>query len=525
MNRLIKVFAAAVVVSLFLPIIALADLSSLEKEAGEEARLMRKIYYWFQVIDKDFFRDSLETAQSLQVFINRIEVYKHLKNIKTRPDALEENEWWKEQMKRLVYCDLELGSEIDDPLRDARWEVIPKLGIPENTAVIEQKPWQAAKKEKGEYEGGLVDVYVLTWYGGKIEKAFECGSGGGYPIKEIPWQKIGNEVVDVLKDSENPRIARDLEARNMQDFYEQMVEVATEPPIFNPFPGLTKPTNASLDFFTLPWDEDGNFSIAVSAVVDSNQFSAATRRRDTVEVRLIVYDGLDPIGEDGGKIAGLSKGTGIQTHLIVNDFPKGKYLVVFSVAGGEDNLGVFTDTLFLPSKNTLGGNTGDIIFLDPQGFQSPPLIRAENKLWVSPRRIFYQGEHMFPYAEFRTNRPGEMVAVSWHITPKKDGDDKGEKRVIQHPYEGVIDTAGRVWQEQPFIEEDEARGEEFTLDSIVTSENFSKPELVLPEDIKPGRYLIYVRLRGLNREFLGLAFREIRIEKGKSNPLLRSERN
>lgn len=475
---------------------------ALKTEARDNSLDFLEVLALFSTIDRDF-GEELRFSSDLGEFTVRCEKYKTERDLATRPDTPEKNEWWEQMVRRLKYGNDHFATKLYAGMPDARWEWLIKLGIPSSDRVFEKTDTrnEALKLEIP------VAIHVLTWDSLGIEKAFRSDLGGGYPNKVTPWDRVkdesGENPLEKIGEVSKNEAAKNENSSKTLEHLKQVAAVAENPPKFVAFPRLKKPIKSYFDFFGLLGKDDGAFDIYGIALTPGDQFTSEAITRGVIGELLVYNKDGQPVGNDWGEIklvgkpSDSTKEIALRTYRGVRDLPKGEYKAVLSIKDtAESNIKVDTATLRFPSAQTLsiwdkGWNISDIVLcFDSAGMRGSSINRGEIKLFPSPISIFSNEEKVWTYVEFRS--PEDSVLVNWtlHLIPKdfRPLDFRKSKRWISLASNWVETAAGKIFL-----------------------------PLTVPSETKEGNYFLAVHVHGRNEQNLALAWKRIKIQK-KENP-------
>lgn len=535
------------------------NLAQLEKATGSDSLVFREVFALFSIIDSKFAR-KLATLPNLNEFISSVEEYKAAKDLATRPDTPDRNEWWEEILKRLDYGHAHYATSIFDRWRDVRWEALIPLGIPSHESVGEGQPKNkedlkvaAKKRARGgppnEINKNPVDVYRLTWDSLGIEIICESGPVGGYPLEFIPGRRIEGKFEDPLGDkigrtSGDPdiRIQTLQEASERATFQSRIADIKNNPPRVEPFPELEKAIKSYVDFFSLLGLRDSTYDIYAATLTPGDQFSEQTVADGFFGARLSVYNQKgELVGYDTASVGGLLrlasltknevKENAFRAYRAAVELPKGEYKSVVSVNGAnEKNIGVYWETVRVPSPQTSGKErVSDIVLCFPSDAMSGQAIQRNGLLfWVNPISVCYEGDKIYPYVEFQIL--ADSFKVEWLLVPVGKGHMKS--KVETGPIVEVKDTSGVIWGKTGLPDEIQKSGQgkddgksitlysDFAMRPQGKTGFFYKP-LVVPVSAS-GKYYLLARFSSPQKgQFFGLAWKEIEIRKGE-NPANRS---
>lgn len=417
----------------------------------------------FAIIDPGYWQKRLLTAPSLREWEQRIENYKQA----------QKEHWWDEIMNRAAYCREHCASTIRDSIRDIRWELVLRNGVP-------SVEWRApSERDEGDSAKTTTrrEVFVYSWHDWGREVVCESAPGGDFP------------VTVVSKGSGSGRL------------------------------GLGESMTSHLSFAVFPNPGDSTFDIWVSSLTTGDQFTQASLSAGELYLELTVFDRADNlVGRDTlvakldllRAMSGVTQASdlGVMGYLSCHGLPPGDYTAQLDLIGAGYNTGEYTKQVRIPSPYTARG-TSDLVLVDPQAARGPNVLpgitRPGHDLHVKPLPVFPRDATLQPYMEFelppRADSSYKVMVVAIPITRDHTG---AKKSVAVGPIVQVLDTIGQAWGDTTRLSngpdlETEFPDESKEISLFTADGNYANSHGVfdraIPLDgIGSGRYWIAVRV-------------------------------
>ncbi len=160
-----------------------------EGEAERDSVL--KIFRFVEILDKPLFQKlQIMNAYTDRVDINSlVQAFKKQKDLETRPDTPDRNEWWEEMWrKRAGYCDTYYRLCFGYDFWDLRSRPVLLNGIPDKETFVEQECWKDSPSR------GAPEIYCGVWYlrwdDGNFTLVLQDDMGDGHPDRFIPCRLI-----------------------------------------------------------------------------------------------------------------------------------------------------------------------------------------------------------------------------------------------------------------------------------------------------------------------------------------------
>ena len=161
------------------------SLKYLPEEKREKAL---EIYNLFRIIDyKGIFKElqKMDAATDSTEINNLVGKFFTEKDLYTRPDTPDKNEYREEIMKRVEYCNQYFSTPLFGDSWDMRAEAVLKIGIPDYNYKREGECWtDQVVSAKG--MGKECEKFYLEWFRGNINLAYQDNNYDGVPDREIP---------------------------------------------------------------------------------------------------------------------------------------------------------------------------------------------------------------------------------------------------------------------------------------------------------------------------------------------------
>jgi hypothetical protein len=385
---------------------------------------VREMTAFMRIVDPAFWREHLRSTADVAVFRSEIEEFFALRDFETRPDTPDRNEWREEMERRVSYCRAELLSSIDAPMRDVRWELMLQLGIPTFIRRV--------------CDSSILDRYVLYWDEVGLHLACQSLNGGGVPVRIIPWddEEYGSGALDPLVDCVGGRCgprtgaAANRQASRSIAFRKTLADALGRPSRFVPFPGLEQIIKTNIAPLIFP-NEDGTSDLWVATLTRGDQFSDSTVQANHFEIELSVYDQFRKIaGRDSVTVYGLSQVAtvtdkeeiAIPGYVGCPRLQPGLYEYIVSLRGSDDaNLGVYRDTITIPTRRSLRGASDVLIAFTPGTAKGPGIARHGMQIHANPSGSHARTDSLCLYVEFpEDDIPGEEYRVTVSLIPQKN---------------------------------------------------------------------------------------------------------
>jgi hypothetical protein len=399
-----------------------------------DSAYVREMTEFIKIIDPKYWKSDVRPAANATEFRARIEEYFAGQDRQTRPDTPHRNEWREEMERRIAYCREKLLSTIDAPIRDVRWELILRFGIPSWT-------YRAI-------DTAMVDTYFLKWDSLGVEITCQTLKVGGPPVALRPYH------VDVLAEiaaplgglkAQSPRARMAAKAGMSVDYLKATAEELQKPPAFAPFPGLKQVIHSNLAPLVFP-NADGTSDLWIATLTRGDQFSDSTLARDRLGLELIVYDQRQQlIGQDSCTIGGLAQlqtlsereAVAIPGYVGLRGLAPGPYEFVLSLrGGGPDNIGVYRDTVTIPTRRALRGASDVVVAFAPGTVRGGGIPRHGRLIHANPSGRFAPRDSLelyveFPLAEIPDSAYRVTVSLIPQGSPLFSGRMSRRERVLQ----------------------------------------------------------------------------------------------
>lgn len=363
-----------------------------------DSTYVREMTEFIKIIDPEYWKSDVRPAANAAEFRARIEAYFARRDAQTRPDTPHRNEWREEMERRIAYCREKLLSTIDAPIRDVRWELILRLGIPSYMVKA--------------IDTAVIDTYILEWDNRGITLTCSSLNGGGPPVLLRPYD--GDDMISAIGTTQNclsgqcGQSASALAASTI-DYLRLVTEELQKPPAFIRFPGLKQVIHSNLSPLIFP-NADGTSDLWIATLTRGDQFSDSTLARDRLGLELIVYDQEQRlIGQDSCTIGGLAQlrtlsereAVAIPGYVGLRGLAPGPYEFVLSLrGGGPDNLGVYRDTVTIPTRRALRGASDVVVAFAPGTVRGGGIPRHGRVIHANPSGRFAPHDSLELYVEF-----------------------------------------------------------------------------------------------------------------------------
>jgi hypothetical protein len=417
----------------------------------------------FAILDAKYWQRELLTALSLERWQQLVEDYKFQKG----------SGWWQEISLRIGYCREHCATAIGDSVRDVRWELVLRDGVP-------SVEWHApGEREAADSTGVHVrrEVFVYSWHNWGREVVCESAPGGDFPVKVVSRGGGGGTLE------------------------------------------LGQSITSHLSFAVFPNPGDSTFDIWVSSLTTGDQFTQASLSEGVLYLEFTMFDMNDAlVGRDTllakldllRALSGVTQARdlGVMGYLSCRGLPRGEYTANLDLLGSGYNTGEYKKQVRIPSPYTSRG-TSDLVVIDPLAASGPNVVpgitRPGRNLHVMSLSVFRTGGILHPYMEFRLpERADSNYMVRVVAIPITRDRSESRKSVAVGPIVHVEDTVGRVWGDTTRFDiggETEAgfREENKEMPIFTLRGHYGKSKGVFDQDISlegidSGRYWIAVRV-------------------------------
>lgn len=493
---------------------------------GEAERdSLLKLFRFVEIVDKPLFQ-KLDT---MNAFTDRVEIdsliqaLKKRKDLETRPDTPDRNEWWEEMWgKRAGYCDTYYRLSFGYNFWDLRSQPVLLNGIPDKETFVEQECWKDNPSSAApEINCG---VWYLHWDDKNFTLVLQDDDGDGHPDRFIPCRFI-QEVAESYECAGVEEIDRPKSDQLMKMSKEIAKYVTTGKVDYRPFEGIEKILKAGIHISSFP--DPGYNSIWLSAGVPLGQLKPDSSDIVCFHVSTVIYDQSGSssaiVNDSGIVICVSSKNVKWFPVYASYNLTNGKYKQVFTVRNMDGSrVGVYTAEFQLPPFQGIS----DILLsqIPPRNDISDSLMwihrQGNIKIMDNPFSIFPPGDTVYPYLEFQTSRftPDDKgkyaYTISWNLYPVEE--QKKKPKVTTGPLY-VVKSDSTL----PFIKGDNLKKKGYLVYS--SSETNSLPlgiftdPIRLPEKIPPGDYFLVASIEDVNardaKSTSLLAWRRIAIRK------------
>jgi len=473
-------------------------------EGQAERDSLLKLYRFFEIVDKPLFQ-KLQTMNAYfdsSEIDSLIKVFKKQKDLETRPDTPDKNEWWEEMWEnRASYCDNNYRSHLFNDFWDLRARPVILHGIPD--------------EEYQEEEEGS-EVFYLHWVKKGIFLCLADEDQDGHPDRYIPHKDFDS----LWGMSETESLMR--QKAKVEKY------VTAAPVECNTFKEVEKILTANLNIVSFP-EADSSYTVWLSAGVPLNQFKPGSAGRisfHTAEV--IYYKGNSP------SVALVDSGFTIQTSSEFFWFPiyrgyklsAGNYELFFTIKGrNENHIGVYRIEFRLPSPESSKRMSDILLSLMPPKNDytaTNRIIRQGNiALMGDPFLVYALGDTIFPYVEFSIDNftMDELGKYSYLLTsfllPIKKEKKKTEVKMgpLYLLKDSTLALISKLDKDLKKIKKEAypiySSGEKSGLSMNI----FASP-IRIPKEIPEGEYLLVVSVEDVNNRNTPslLAWRQIAIK-------------
>ena len=484
----------------------LASLNSFPKTSQGQAERdsLLKLYRFFEIVDKPLFQKlQIMSAYSGRSEIDRlIEVFKKQKDLETRPDTPDKNEWWEEMWEtRASYCDYNYRSHLFNDYWDLRARPVILHGIPD-------------EEYREEEEGS--EVFYLHWVKKGIFLCLQDKDQDGHPDRYIPHKDF--DIVKGEPESESLFRQKAKEGKY----------VALAPVEYNPFKEIEKILTANLNIVSFP-EADSSYTVWLSAGVPLNQFKPGSAGRISFHTEEVIYHmGNSP------SVALIDSGFSAHISSEFNWFPiyrsyrlpAGNYELIFTIKDGNENhLGVYQVEFQVPSLTSSKGMSDIVLLLlPPRNDYSATnrIVRQGNiVLMGDPFLVYARGDTIFPYVEFSIDNftKDELGEYSYLFTsfllPIKKEEKKTEVQMgpLYLFKDSTLALISKLDKDLKKI-----KGEAYLIYSSgektgLLRNIFASP-IRIPKEIPEGEYLLVLSVEDVNKRNTPrlLAWRQIAIK-------------
>ena len=492
---------------------------------GEAERdSLMKIFRFVEIMDKPLFQklDTLNAFTDGVKIDSLIQVFKKQKDMDTRPDTPDRNEWWEEMWgKRASYCDTYYRLSFGYDFWDLRSRPVLLNGIPDKETFVEQECWRDSPSSVIEW---LCGAWYLRWDDKNFTLVLQDDDGDGHPDRFIPcrfMQEIA-ESYDCAGIEEKDRTKSDQLLKMSKEIAQH---VTTGKVDYKPFEGIEKILKAGIHISSFP--EPGYNSIWLSAGVPLAQFQSDSSGSTCFHVSTTIYDqsksSFAVVNDSGIVICVSSQNLNWFPAYANYNLTDGKYKLVFSIRNMDGSrLGVYSSEFQL----LLFLGISDILLsqIPPRNDVSDLLgwIRRQGNIKIldNPFSIFPPGDTVYPYLEFHTGHltPDDQgkytYTISWNLYPVEE--QKKKPKVTPGPLY-VVKSDSTL----PFIKGDNLKKKGYLVYSFSETNSlplgiFTDP-IRLPEKIPQGDYFLVASVEDENTKDVKsksiLAWRRIAIKK------------
>ncbi len=497
--------------------IFLSSLNALPKTSEGEAKRdsLLKVYRFFEIVDKTLFQKlGILNVQADSAQIDSlVESFKSQKDLETRPDTPERNEWWEELWgKRAKYCDENYHSPYFGQYWDLRAKPVLLHGIPEEEYERDETCWTDIPSRIPL----TCEIFYLHWISKGIFLALQDDNEDNHPDRFIPHREY-----DLVKGMPDARTESLLRQKNNEAKY-----VTVAKPSFRPFEEVEKIVKASLHISSFP-ENQGNNVTWISLGIPLEQFKSDSSASDCLQIRAVIYNSetQTAIVEDSGThICTLPANLSWIPVYGNYNLPDGKYRLALTLKRTEKHIGIYTIEFQLPPFT--GRSVSDILLsrLPARNDTLLPWICREGniKIMDNPFSVFSPGDIVYPYFEFSTDNfiSDEFGRYSYVITCRLYPIQESKKKPVVEmgPLQIVKDTAA------VFIAGDKKKKDQkesgYLIFSTGEKSGLSKDILTspiqIPKKIPEGQYFLAVSVEDLNskgRKGNLIAWRQIAIKK------------
>lgn len=381
--------------------IFLSSLNTLPKTSEGEAKRdsLLKVYRFFEIVDKSLFQKLriLDVQADSAQIDSLVESFKSQKDLETRPDTPERNEWWEELWeKRANYCDENYRSPYFDQYWDLRAKPVLLYGIPDQEFVREETCWTDIPSPIAEN----CEVFYLHWINKGIFLALQDNNYDNHPDRFIPHLEY-----DLVKGTPDARTESLLRQKSNEAKY-----LTVAKPSFRPFEGVEKILKATFNLTSFP-EVDKSYTVWLSAGIPLDQFQPDSTGLVTFRAEEIVYyrEGSPTVVYmDSGLTVYISPEFSWFPIYRCYRLPSGNYSLTFTLKGASPSqLGMYQIEFQLPPTEVSKGTSDILLSLTAPRNQDSTIdriVRKENiALMGDPSLVYSRGDTIFPYIEFTTD--------------------------------------------------------------------------------------------------------------------------
>ena len=504
----------------------LTSLKSFPKTIQGEAERdsVLKVFRFVEIMDKPLF----QKLQTMNAYTNQAEIdsliqaFKKQKDLETRPDTPDRNEWWEEMGgRRAGHCDTYYRLSFGYDFWDLRSRPVLLNGIPDKETFVEQECWKDSPVSVIE---GLCGVWYLRWDDRNFTFVLQDDDGDGHPDRFIPCRYIPEiaESYECAGVEERDRTKNDQLLKMSKEIAEY---VTTDKADYQPFDGIEKILKAGIHISSFP--EPGYNSIWLSAGVPLGQLKSDSSDIVCFHVSTVIYDqsrsSSATVNDSGMVVCALSENLNWFPAYANYNLSDGKYKLVFTIRNMDGSrLGIYASEFQLPPFEGIS----DILLsqIPPRNDVSDSLgwVKRQGNIKIldNPFSIFPPGDMIYPYLEyhighFTPNSLGKYAyTVSWNLYPVEA--QKKKPKVTTGPL--YVVKSDSTW---PFIKGDSGKKRGYLVYSVSETNSlplgiFTDP-IRLPEKIPPGEYFLVVSVEDANTPDIKnnnrIAWRRIAIRK------------
>jgi hypothetical protein len=484
----------------------LASLNSFPKTSQGQAEKdsLLKLYRFFEIVDKPLFQklQTMSAYSDSSEIDSLIRVFKKQKDLETRPDTPDKNEWWEEMWEsRASYCDYHYRSHLFNDYWDLRARPVILHGMPDEDYQEEEEGY---------------DVFYLHWVKEGIFLCLKDEDQDGHPDRYIPHKDFDS----LWGMSESESLIR--QKAKVEKY------VTTAPVECNTFEEITKILTANLNIVSFP-EADSSYTVWLSAGVPLNQFKPGSPGKISFHTEEVIYHMGNP-----PSVALIDSGFSVHISSELNWFPvyrgyrlpTGNYELIFTMKDGNENhLGVYQVEFQVPSLTTSKGMSDIVLsLLPPRNDYSATnrIIRQGNIVLLGdPFLVYALGDTIFPYVEFSIDNftKDELGEYSYLLTSFLLPIKKKEKRteVQMGPLYLLKDSTLALIRR---LDKDlkKIRGEAYLIYSSGEKTELSRTifasPIQIPKEIPEGEYLLVLSVENVNDKNTPglLAWRQIAIK-------------
>src|SRR3989337_1467475 len=420
--------------------IFLSSLRDFPKTAEGEAKKdsLLKVYRFFEIVDKPLFQKlkTMNAHTDSARIDSLVQSFKKQKDLETRPDTPDKNEWWEEMWgKRVSYCDKNYRSPYLNQHWDLRAKPVLLHGIPEEEYEREETCWTDTPSRFPT----TCEVYYMHWISKGIFLALQDDNQDNHPDRFIPHREY-----DLVKGMPGARIESLFRQKKTEAKY-----ITVAKPSFHPFEEVEKIVKASLRVSSFP-EIQGYNTAWISLGIPLEQFKSDSGGAGCLQIKAIIYDAEDQsvaVEDSGTRICNLPANLS-WIHAYGNyNLPDGKYKLALTVKRSEKHLGIYTIEFSLPP---FGSESVSDILLSRLPARNDTLLpwicrQGNIKIMDNPFSVFSPGDIVYPYFEFRTDNfiSDEFGKYSYLITCRLYPIKESRKKPVVEmgPLQIVKDTA------------------------------------------------------------------------------------